>query len=137
MGVTKKIKSQGISRQNTADTHQSGGRRRTNQATINQEEAKQQIWQVLTMIPKGQVASYGQIAKLIGYPSHSRFVGRTLANLPKDTKLPWYRVVNSTLRISQRGGGEARQRKLMEAEDITFIGDRVARGHRWQAGLED
>ena len=85
------------------------------------------------MIPKGKVASYGQIAKLIGFPAHSRYVGTTLRNLPKGSKLPWFRVVNSTLRISQRGGGEARQRKLLEADGVTFVGNRVAKAHRWDA----
>jgi len=96
------------------------------------EERKRRVWQVVSMIPKGKVASYGQIAKLIGLPSHARFVGATLRNLPKRTKLPWYRVVNASLRISLRGGGEARQRTLLEAEGVTFIGDRVLKAHRWQ-----
>lgn len=84
------------------------------------------------MIPHGSVATYGQIATLIGYPRHARFVGATLRNLPKDSRLPWYRVVSSALRISQRGDGEARQRRLLEAEDITFIGDRIAKQHKWK-----
>ncbi|MEM9622943.1 MAG: methylated-DNA--[protein]-cysteine S-methyltransferase [Pseudomonadota bacterium] len=91
------------------------------------------IWQVVAMIPRGKVASYGQIAALIGFPRHSRFVGATLRRLPRDTRLPWHRVVNSSLRISQRGGGEARQRRLLEAEEVTFIGDRILRQHRWDA----
>ncbi len=89
------------------------------------------------MIPHGKVATYGQIAKLIGLPSHARFVGRTLRNLPGNTKLPWHRVVNASLRISQRGGGEARQKRLLLAEDVTFIGERIARDHRWDAGQAD
>jgi methylated-DNA-protein-cysteine methyltransferase-like protein len=88
------------------------------------------------MIPKGKVASYGQIAALIGLPSHARYVGATLSNLPTDTKLPWFRVVNSSMRISLRGGGEQRQRRLLEAEEVTFIGARIARAHRWEAGTE-
>ena len=89
------------------------------------------------MIPRGKVATYGQIAKLIGLPSHARFVGRTLSHLPRKTKLPWHRVVNASLRISQRGGGEARQKRLLLAEDVTFIGERIASAHRWDAGQED
>ena len=99
-----------------------------------QTEMRERIWQTVALIPKGNVASYGQIAKLIGFPAHSRYVGRTLGNLPKRTKLPWYRVVNASLRISQRGGGEQRQRSLLEKEGITFIGERVAKHHRWDAG---
>ena len=84
------------------------------------------------MIPQGHIATYGQIARLCGFPAHSRYVGKTLSNLPKDTRLPWFRVVNAARKISQRGGGEVRQRKLMEADGITFIGERVARAHLWE-----
>lgn len=90
------------------------------------------VWQVVAMIPKGKVASYGQIARLIGFPRHSRYVGSTLRDLPKGSKLPWYRVVNAQLRISQRGGGEQRQRRLLEREGVEFVGDRVARSQRWE-----
>ena len=88
------------------------------------------------MIPQGKVATYGQIAGLIGFPSHARYVGATLRNLPQNTKLPWFRVVNASLRISLRGGGEQHQRQLLEAEDVTFIGERIAKAHRWEAGME-
>ncbi len=83
------------------------------------------------MIPHGKVASYGQIAALIGLPSHARFVGRVLRQLPKGTKLPWHRVVNANLRISPRGGGEAAQKQRLEAEGVSFIGARIAKAHRW------
>ena len=135
MGVKKKSRTKGIKAPVKRRPTKSGGKRPTIQGKetkTRSDELKEQIWQVVSMIPKGSVASYGQIAKLIGYPSHARFVGTTLKNLPKGSKLPWYRVVNSSLRISQRGGGEARQRKLLEAEDVTFIGDRIARTHKWE-----
>lgn len=88
------------------------------------------------MIPPGKVATYGQIARLTGFPRHSRYVGTTLRNLPKNTKLPWFRVVNSSLRITPRGGAEKRQRRLLERENITFIGDRIVKHHHWEAGVE-
>ena len=86
------------------------------------------------MIPPGKVATYGQLAALVGFPSHARLVGRTLRNLPADSKLPWFRVVNAGMRISLTGGGAARQRRLLEAEGVTFIGKRIAKVHRWEAG---
>ena len=135
MGVKKKISTKGIRTSNKRRTSKSGGKTASIQAETaksRSDELKEQIWQVVSMIPAGSVASYGQIAALIGYPSHARFVGTTLKNLPKGSKLPWYRVVNASLRISQRGGGEARQRKLLEAEGITFIGDRITSAHRWE-----
>ena len=84
------------------------------------------------MIPRGKVASYGQVAALIGLPSHARFVGRTLRNLPSNTKLPWHRVVNASLKLSVRGGGEKRQKQRLQAEGVEFIGDRIPAGYRWQ-----
>ena len=94
------------------------------------------------MIPSGFVATYGQVAALAGMPSHARYVGRTLRELPKNTRLPWHRVVNAGLRISLRAGTGARagaatgghnlQRQRLEAEQIEFIGERIARAYRWE-----
>ncbi|MDH3644696.1 MAG: MGMT family protein [Gammaproteobacteria bacterium] len=92
------------------------------------------MWQVVAMIPPGMVASYGQVAALAGMPSHARFVGRTLRELPRGTRLPWHRVVNASLRISLRtGSGDSGnlQRKRLLAEGVEFIGERIARAHRW------
>lgn len=144
MGVRKKTTSQNIRSNHSLRRHQSGANTDNIQASSQSSDEdegaapdrKSQVWQVVAMIPKGKVASYGQIAALIGLPSHARFIGATLRNLPKNTKLPWFRVVNSSLRISLRGGGEERQRRLLEAEDVIFIGERVAKHHRWEAGLE-
>lgn len=88
---------------------------------------------MVAMIPRGRVASYGQIAALAGMPRHARLVGRTLRELPKGSKLPWHRVVNATLRISMRPGGTSEQRRRLEAEGIEFVGEKVANGHRWEA----
>jgi methylated-DNA-protein-cysteine methyltransferase-like protein len=85
------------------------------------------------MVPKGKVATYGQIAGLAGMPSHARFVGRTLGQLPNNTRLPWHRVVNANLRISLRSGtdGHLLQRQRLEAEQVEFIGERIAAAFRW------
>jgi methylated-DNA-protein-cysteine methyltransferase-like protein len=93
------------------------------------------IWQIVAMIPRGRVASYGQIAALAGMPRHARLVGRTLRQLPRGTKLPWHRVVNASLRISQRRDSEGHrlQRRRLEAEGVSFIGERISRECRWDA----
>ncbi len=88
------------------------------------------------MIPKGKVATYGQIASLTGYPRHSRYVGTTLRHLPAGSTLPWYRVINSSLRLSTRGGSAARQKRALEREGVVFIGERVLKEFRWDAGLD-
>lgn len=84
------------------------------------------------MIPKGKVASYGQIARLAGMPNQARLVGRTLSRLPRDSKLPWHRVVNASLRISLTGHAHARQRERLEQDQIEFIGAQIAPGCRWE-----
>ncbi len=87
----------------------------------------------MAAIPKGSVATYGQVADLAGMPRHARLVGRTLSELPRDTKLPWHRVINASLRISLRADsdGHSVQRRRLEAEGVEFIGERIAPAHRW------
>lgn len=87
------------------------------------------------MIPKGRVASYGQIAALAGMPRHARLVGRTLRELPAGTRLPWHRVVNASLKISQRegSGGHREQKRRLLAEGVEFVGERIAKAYRWEA----
>ncbi|XOV84346.1 MAG: MGMT family protein [bacterium] len=115
--------------------YQSGGN-----AADNQDQAPDRrtlVWQVVAMIPRGKVATYGQIAALIGLPAHARFVGTTLRQLPKNTRLPWHRVINANLQISQRGGGEVLQRKRLQAEGIEFVGNRVPKAHHWTPGMSE
>lgn len=82
-------------------------------------EFEQSLYTVLASLTKGSVCSYGQLAHRAGYPNYARQVGKTLSNLPKDTKLPWYRVVNSQGKISLTGDRFLRQKELLEAEGIT------------------
>ncbi len=72
----------------------------------------------LINIPKGKLISYGELAKLAGYPNHARHVGKVLSKLPKDTKLPWFRVVNSQGKISLTGEAFLRQKDLLLAEGV-------------------
>lgn len=58
------------------------------------------IWQLVASIPKGNVATYGQLAIMAGYPNHARYVGTILKNLPNDSTLPWHRVVNAKGELS-------------------------------------
>lgn len=59
-----------------------------------------QVYEIITQIPKGRVATYGQIAALISTPRAARQVGYALSQLPKDSHIPWQRVVNSHGMIS-------------------------------------
>lgn len=94
---------------------------------------QERVWQVVAAIPRGRVATYGQVAELAGMPRHARLVGRTLGNLPDESPLPWHRVVNASLRISRRGDDRAMaaQRRRLEREGVTFVGPRIARHHLW------
>lgn len=87
----------------------------TNQAMY---EFKLQIYQLLSNIPVGKVISYGELARLAGQPNYARQVGRLLKELPKNSSLPWYRVVNSQMKISFEVDSPAylRQKKALENE---------------------
>jgi len=98
------------------------------------ELSRQRVWQVVAAIPCGKVASYGQIAELAELPRQARAVGKMMSQLPKDTALPWHRVINAQGRISfpVDSEGYQRQRVRLEDEGIEFIGERISLKHyRW------
>ncbi|MGD9488709.1 MAG: MGMT family protein [Calditrichaceae bacterium] len=79
------------------------------------------IYLLVSGIPSGQVATYGQIAKMVGSCT-PRMVGYAMAALPAGSDVPWQRVINSQGGISPRsdGNGDLRQRLLLEAEGVVF-----------------
>ena len=79
---------------------------------------------VILSIPKGKVATYGQVAAAAGYPLYHRAVARLLRNGPTD-QLPWQRVVGAAGEIKLRFGAGAEQRLRLEMEGVTFQGKRV------------
>ncbi|MFQ5846655.1 MAG: MGMT family protein [Candidatus Methylomirabilales bacterium] len=81
----------------------------------------ERIYAVVRHIPPGGVATYGQVAKIVGRCT-ARIVGYAMAAVPDDADVPWHRVINRQGKISRRGGGdgELRQRQLLEAEGIYF-----------------
>jgi methylated-DNA-protein-cysteine methyltransferase related protein len=80
------------------------------------------IWSVVRRIPRGRVATYGQIAELAGLEGHARQVGYALHNLPERSDIPWHRVINARGEISARSAGDSHelQRMLLEAEGVEF-----------------
>jgi methylated-DNA-protein-cysteine methyltransferase related protein len=78
------------------------------------------IWSVVRRIPRGRVATYGQIAELAGLDGHARQVGYALHNLPSRSNVPWHRVINAKGEISPRSAGDSHelQRLLLEAEGV-------------------
>ncbi|WP_236018934.1 MGMT family protein [Geomonas propionica] len=95
----------------------------------------QDIYAVVSQIPQGQVATYGQIALLAGLPGHARQVGYALSAL-NDASVPWHRVINAKGEISPRSGGghDELQRLRLEAEGVRFDScDRIPLDrYRWQ-----
>ncbi|EPZ8236529.1 DNA base-flipping protein [Vibrio fluvialis] len=93
-----------------------------------------QIFAVIHQIPHGKVSTYGEIARMAGYPGYARHVGKALGNLPKDSKLPWFRVINSKGEISLTGPDWDRQRERLVAEGITVSsqGKISLRIYKWQ-----
>ncbi|ENW82185.1 hypothetical protein F909_01261 [Acinetobacter sp. ANC 3929] len=92
-------------------------------------ELHRQILEVIALIPYGKVASYGQIAKLVGLPKHARLVGYVLKHLDIESTIPWYRVINSqgkisVTRINERG--ENIQQNLLEQEGIYLLNGKVS-----------
>lgn len=83
-----------------------------------------QVYQIVRQIPPGQVASYGQVAALLGHPRAARTVGWALAALREGdvADVPWQRVINSQGRVSIRNMEHApeEQRLLLEAEGVEF-----------------
>lgn len=76
------------------------------------------VYAMVRRIPKGQVASYGQIAFFLGWPNGARTVGWALRALPAGLDVPWHRVVNAQGKISL--SNPERQRALLEAEGVVF-----------------
>lgn len=90
--------------------------------SVDKLNTQQKIWQVIASIPLGMVASYGQVASMAGLPNAARQVGRTLKHLPKDTRLPWHRVINAQGEISlpNSSPGHHIQKRRLQAEGIVF-----------------
>jgi len=83
------------------------------------DDLQLRIVRTLKRIPRGRVASYGQIAALSGNPRAARQVVRALHTASRAERLPWYRVVNAAGRISlSRGAGFEEQMSLLRREGV-------------------
>lgn len=95
----------------------------------------ERIYSVVRRIPRGRVATYGQVADLAGLDGHARQVGYALHALPPGSRVPWQRVVNARGGVSPRSvpGFDAVQRTLLEREGVGFRPDgRIdLERHRW------
>lgn len=100
------------------------------------DERRSRVLATVDSIPKGQVATYGQVALEAGLPRRARYVGRCLRDLPHGTRLPWWRVVNASGAISPRGDGsstvEQRQRLEREGVEVNRSGKVDLERRRWR-----
>jgi len=83
------------------------------------EEFTKEIIRVIKGIPKGKVATYGQVSVMAGKPLGARQVAWVLHSLSKKEGLPWQRVIGSGGKISlPKGAGYEKQRDLLQKEGV-------------------
>ena len=99
----------------------------------------QQIHEIIRLIPSGKVATYGQIAEIVGGCT-ARTVGYAASTIPVDSEIPWQRVINYKGKISSRNrvSVELLQQELLEGEGIQFdpLGKTNLKYYRWNGETE-
>lgn len=103
-------------------------------ADVGDAPTYERIYSIVRLIPAGKVATYGQIAAIVGDCS-ARMVGYAMAALPAKSGVPWQRVINAQGKISLRADsqGNSMQRSLLESEGVHFDADSKVdlRRYRW------
>jgi methylated-DNA-protein-cysteine methyltransferase-like protein len=95
----------------------------------------ERIWNIVQRIPRGYVATYGQVAVAAGYHRQARFTGYALHALPQGLPVPWHRVINARGRISFPQGSAAYllQAHLLTADGVQIVDGRIALStHLWK-----
>lgn len=92
------------------------------------------VYLVLAAIPSGKVVTYGEIARLAGFPRSARRVGKLLKQLPPESQLPWHRVINHSGKIALSGPDFTRQSEALIAEgvEVSAQGKIALNRYRWQ-----
>lgn len=98
------------------------------------------ILETIRRIPRGRVATYGQVASIAGFPRGARLVGMVLQRSPTGARIPWHRVINAQGRLSFPRNSESYhlQRSKLEREGVHFKGERIElKRYQWQeSGLD-
>ena len=93
------------------------------------------VYAVVRRIPRGRVATYGQIARMLGAPRAARIVGWAMHGTPRGSRVPWHRVVQQGGSLSPTVSPHApgRQRRLLEREGVVFLlnGKIDMDSHQW------
>lgn len=103
--------------------------------STTEQSTFQKIYDVVRQIPKGTVATYGQVAALAGNKRWARVVGYALHVNPDPENIPCYRVVTKDGRVSEAFafGGSNRQIELLEADGIRFRdGHVIVEEYQWE-----
>lgn len=86
----------------------------TGNSTPSEDSLREVVYKIVAQIPQGRVLTYGAIARLAGYPNHSRLVGRIMRDAPNG-QLPCHRVVSATGRLAPHFPTQA---SLLAAEGV-------------------
>ncbi|HMQ10681.1 MAG TPA: MGMT family protein [Oligoflexia bacterium] len=91
-------------------------------SSLEQGQFFKKVYLQVKKIPYGQVSTYGEIAKQIGFKHYARHVGYALNAVKKEDGVPWHRVVNAHGKISLRKEGLANflQKELLKQEGVVF-----------------
>jgi methylated-DNA-protein-cysteine methyltransferase-like protein len=95
--------------------------------TVSSSTFRDQVYQLIRRIPAGKVATYGQVAKLVGNPHGARAVGMCMRTNPDAPRTPCHRVVASDGRLTgySAGDGLPTKKALLLKEGVEFVGDKV------------
>ena len=98
------------------------------------------VYNIVKDIPKGKVATYGQLAQMAGAPKMAQFISYALHSKKRPEDVPCHRVVNrlGDLSCGEAFGGWQQQARLLESEGVSFLPDgRVdMKKCQWQPGLD-
>ncbi len=103
---------------------------------MKDRDTYRRIWDAVKQIPRGRVATYGQIAQAAGFAKQARLAGYALHNLSAGSHVPWHRVINAQGRLSFPPGSASfrEQKKRLQDEGIAFVGGRIdLERFRWRA----
>lgn len=104
--------------------------------TLAERSRYEQIYRVVCQIPRGKVATYGQVANLAGIPRQARQVGYALYRVSPGSDIPWQRVVNAQGRISYSvhcEGNDHLQFHLLVAEGVIITEGQIdLEQHLWK-----
>jgi len=113
---------------------------RAGHKVMHRYDRLQRIWDTVSEIPRGRVASYGQVAAVAGIPRGARQVGYALRQLPDSHAVPWHRVIQSSGRIAfaKDTPSFTEQLQRLALEDVAVISGRIdMQKYQWQPDLDE